>query len=77
MILPGLGSLLANRTIRAVVMLFVFSFGAVLAISGGMFMYSFMPSGSHYILYFRLAGITALLILYLIAFRYPPVKKGL
>jgi tetratricopeptide (TPR) repeat protein len=77
MILPGLGSLLANRTIRAVVMLFVFSFGAVLAISGGIFMYSFMPSGSHYILYFRLAGITGLLILYLIAFRYPPVKKGL
>jgi tetratricopeptide (TPR) repeat protein len=77
MILPGLGSLIANRTIRAVVMLFIFSFGAVLAISGGSFIYSFMPSGSHYILYFRLAGIMALLILYLIAFRYPPVKKGI
>ena len=77
MMLPGLGSLLANRTLRAVVMLFVFSFGAVLAISGGIFMYSFMPSGSHYILYFRLAGNMVLLILYLIAFRYPPVKKGI
>lgn len=77
LILPGLGSLLANRTIRAVVMLFVFSFGVVLAITGGIFMYSFMPSGSHYILYFRLTGIMALLILYLTAFRYPPVKKGI
>lgn len=77
MVLPGLGSLIANRTIRAIVMLFILSFGVTLAISGGMFMYSFMPSGSHYILYFRLTGIAAILILYLIAFRYPPVKKGI
>jgi tetratricopeptide (TPR) repeat protein len=76
MILPGLGSLIANRTARAVTMLFIFSFGVVLAISGGSFMYSFMPSGSHYTLHFRLAGILALFILYLIALRYPPVKKG-
>jgi len=77
MILPGLGSLIANRTIRSLVMLFIFSFGIILAISGGMFMYSFMPSGCHYILYFHLTGIAALILLYLIAFRYPPVKKGI
>jgi tetratricopeptide (TPR) repeat protein len=77
MILPGLGSLLANRTLRAVVMLFVFSSGAVLAISGGIFIYSFMPSGSHYTIYYRLAGVMVLMLLYLTAFRYPPVKKGI
>jgi tetratricopeptide (TPR) repeat protein len=77
MFLPGLGSLIANRTIRAVAMLFIFSFAITLAISGGMFMYSFMPSGSHYTLYFRLTGIVALVMLYLIAFRYPPVKRGI
>jgi hypothetical protein len=76
LILPGLGSMLVNRTLRAVMLFLVFSLGILLIATGGVFIHSFVPSAWDYRLYLRILGALMLAVLYLLVLRIPPIKKG-
>jgi len=77
LILPGLGSMLVNRTLRAVILFLVFSFGLLLIITGGVFIHSFVPSAWNYMPYLRALGAMMLVFMYLSVFNYPPIRKGI
>lgn len=75
-ILPGLGSLIANKTARAVILLFLMSFGLTMIITGGSFMYSFIPSENNLHYYIRGLGAFIVAVLYIAAFRQRSEKLG-
>lgn len=75
-ILPGLGSFMVNRHTKALLRLTTFCASLILIITGGHFLYSFIPSGIEYTGFVRTAGIITLGLLYWRAYKSPPLKYG-
>lgn len=76
MVLPGLGSLMANRTSRGVTWLFLISAAVILVITGGQYLYSFIPSELDLRLYSRILGAALGGLLYWRAYKSPPIHIG-
>ncbi len=75
-ILPGLGSFIANRPLKAVVRLTLFCSSLILIVTGCRFIYSFVPTGVDFTGYARAAGVLMAGFLYWRAYKSPPVKYG-
>jgi len=76
LILPGLGSLIANRTSRGVGWLFIVSAAFMMAVTGGGFMHVFFPMGPDMRLYVRLIGLALIGLMYWRAYKSPPIRLG-
>jgi len=75
-IMPGLGSIVGDRTGIGVARICVLSLALVLIITGGQFIYSLVPSGLDTSPAVRMLGMTILGILYWRAYSRPPETKG-
>ena len=75
-ILPGLGSFIANRPLKAVVRLTLFCSSLILIITGFRFICSFVPAGVDFTGYARTAGILMAGFLYWRSYKSPPAKYG-
>jgi tetratricopeptide (TPR) repeat protein len=75
-ILPGLGSLVANRTARGIGWLFIISTAIIMVITGGGFMSSFLPVGMHLRVYIRIVGVVLIALVYWRAYKSPPIRLG-
>lgn len=76
LILPGMGSLVVNRHMKALVRLMLLSASLVLIITGSRSLYSFIPSGLDFTWYARTAGVVLAGILYWRSYKSPPIKYG-
>ncbi|HNY65955.1 MAG TPA: tetratricopeptide repeat protein [Deltaproteobacteria bacterium] len=76
LILPGMGSFYVNKTAQAIFKLTVFSAAALLIVTGGSFIHSFVPSTTDYAAYARGAGVLIAGLLYWRTFKTPPLKYG-
>lgn len=76
LMLPGMGSFWANKTLRGLVRLSIFSASVVLIITGGGIISSFIPPGFDISWYLRAAGVIALGLLYLRCYRSPSLRYG-
>jgi len=74
--LPGLGSLIANRTSQGIVRLFILSGALIMAVTGGGFMHVFFPTGMDIRIYVRLAGLAIIGLMYWRAYKSPPIRLG-
>lgn len=75
-ILPGLGSFIANRPMKAVLRLTMFSSSLFLIITGFNFIYSFIPTGIDFSGHARITGILMAGFLYWRLYKSPPAKYG-
>lgn len=75
-IVPGLGAFFGHQTGTALVRFIFFSAGLVLVVTGGQFVYSFLPTGLHLQPVLRILGGSILAILYLRALKSGPVRQG-
>ena len=75
-ILPGLGSFIVNKHGKALLRLTIFCASLILIITGGRFLYSFIPSGIEYTEFVRITGIILLGLLYWRVYKSPPLKYG-
>jgi tetratricopeptide (TPR) repeat protein len=76
LMLPGLGSFNANKTAKGLARLTAFGAGLLLIVTGGRFIFSFIPSETDYSLYIRAAGVLMAAILYWRVYKNPPLKFG-
>lgn len=76
MIIPGLGSLIGNRTTRGATWLFILSGSMIMMATGGQFMYSFIPSDVDLSIYIRILGAIFAGLLYWRAYKSPPIRLG-
>jgi len=76
LILPGLGSLIANRTSRGIGWLFILSAALIMAVTGGGFMHVFFPTDLDIRIYVRLAGLAIIGLMYWRAYKSPPIRLG-
>jgi tetratricopeptide (TPR) repeat protein len=76
LILPGMGSFAANRTLKGILRLIIFSGGLVLIATGSRFIHSFIPIGIDISVFMRALGVIALGLLYLRSYKSPPLKYG-
>ena len=76
MILPGLGSLIANRTSRGIGRLFILSAALVMVVTGGGFMHVFFPTDLDIRTYVRLGGLAIVGLMYWRAYKSPPIQLG-
>jgi len=76
LILPGLGSLIANRTSRGIGRLFIVSAAIVMVITGAGFMHVFLPTGMDVRVYVRLMGLVIIGLMYWRAYKSPPIHLG-
>jgi len=74
--LPGLGSLIANRTSRGIGRLFILSAAFIMVATGGGFMHVFFPTTLDMRLYVRLAGLAVIGLMYWRAYKSPPIHLG-
>ncbi len=76
LILPGLGSIAANKIFKGIFRLTVFSAGLVLVVTGGRVLSCFIPAEFDITGLMRIAGIFALGLLYFRSYKSPPLKYG-
>lgn len=76
LVLPGLGSLIANRTSRGIGWLFILSAALIMAVTGGGFMHVFFPTALDIRIYVRLAGLAIIGLMYWRAYKSPPIHLG-
>lgn len=76
LVLPGLGSLMANRTARGAIRIFILSAALILIITGGQFVYAFIPSGLDLRMPIRILGAVMGGLLYWRAYKSPPIQLG-
>jgi len=77
LILPGLGSFIGDRTVKGVLRVYLFSACLMSIITGGQFLYSFIPSGIDMGSLFRMLGVASLIVLYWRVYNFPPLKYGI
>lgn len=75
-ILPGFGSVVGNRTIKGIVRIFFFSTAITLIITGGQFIYSFVPTGIDLTGFMRVLGFITAAFIYWRAYKSPPIRYG-
>lgn len=76
MILPGMGSIVANNTLKGIYRVCVISAGLIMIITGGQFIFSFIPTGIDLRSIIRFGGILMIGCVYLSAYKIPPIKQG-
>lgn len=76
LILPGLGSFLINRTGLGLARISILSIAVLLIITGGSFITSFIPTDTGLSAFFRILGLLVLGVLFLRAYKVPPVRYG-
>ena len=76
LILPGLGSIAANRVFKGTFRLAVFSAGLVLVATGGRVLSSFIPTGFDITGLLRITGIIVLGLIYFRSYKSPPLRYG-
>jgi len=76
LILPGLGSIVANKDPKGIFRLTMFSAGLVLVVTGGKVLSSFIPTGFDITGLLRITGIIVLGLIYFRSYKSPPVKYG-
>lgn len=76
LILPGLGSIAANKVFKGTFRLAVFSAGLVLVVTGGRIISSFIPTGFDITGFLRIMGIIVLGLIYFRSYKSPPLRYG-
>jgi len=76
LVLPGLGSLLTNKTGIALVRIAVLSASLMAIITGGQFIISFIPVQADYSGSIRIMGLISLVLLIVRAHKSPPIRYG-
>jgi len=68
--------LIANRTSRGIVRLFIVSAAIVMVTTGAGFMHVFLPTGMDVRVYVRLLGLVIIGLMYWRAYKSPPIHLG-
>lgn len=76
LVFPGLGSLVAGRTSRGIVWIFMLSAALIMVITGGGIMHTFVPADPDVRLYVRLIGVVIIALVYWRAYKSPPIQLG-
>lgn len=76
MILPGMGSIVANNTLKGVARLCIISIGVILIITGGQFVFSFIPTGIDLGSIIRVIGVFMIGVTYWRGYKSPPIRLG-
>ncbi|MEA2102602.1 MAG: hypothetical protein U9P80_08540 [Thermodesulfobacteriota bacterium] len=73
LVLPGMGCIIGNKTSRGVFRVLILSMGIIMVITGGCILSSFIQTGLHPCIYIRITGVVILAVLYLRAWKSPPI----
>ena len=76
LMLPGLGSLMINRTGISLLRITSLSIGVLLIITGGSFITSFIPVNMELSPFIRILGLIVLGVLFTKAYKAPPIRYG-
>jgi tetratricopeptide (TPR) repeat protein len=76
LILPGMGSFVVNKPLNAVLRVATFSAALIMIITGCGFLQSFIATGIDYTNHIRISGFVLAALLYLRAYKSPPLKYG-
>jgi len=76
LILPGMGSFIMNKPLKAILRITILSASLILIFTGCTFIHSYIPAGIDYSMELRIFGALMAGLLYLRSYKAPPLKVG-